>query len=216
MRNTRNFDPEAPNAWQMLGFGRGAYGMTCAEIAQQYGISRSQAWRDKRDAVEWLNCRTCDCHLSRNCPRIKRCGSSYPRQMYAQQAAQLVTRLAMAQTQERTPPPPGLGELLRAGRQRRRWTQTQAAEICGITQPYLSQLERGLRCPAWSVAEALAGHLLPGDQQAHDLVVGAAVVGHGRDYVGPGPVTVFGRAIRRVRDIPNQSAQWPHPYLRCL
>src|SRR5688572_12489180 len=94
MRNTRNFDPDAPNAWQMLGMGRGAYGMTCAELAQEYGISRTQAWRDKRDAVEWLYRRACDCHLSRNCPRSRRAWNRIPRDVYTSKVA----RLAMEQT----------------------------------------------------------------------------------------------------------------------
>ena len=29
---------------------------------------------------------------------------------------------------------------------------------------------------------------------------------------GPEPVIIDGLEIRRVRDIPTQSAQWPHPY----
>jgi DNA-binding XRE family transcriptional regulator len=215
---------------RLLGSGHRGYGITCQQIADRFGISRSQAWRDKRDAeavagLVWGG--GCLCHLKLDCPRERpHRRPTFPRAAYTEAISRMesenpnalatrnnVNQLATGQMQmrERTPPPAELGALIRAGRRRRGWTQTQAAKTIGIARPYLSQLENGKRSPSWSVAEDIARHLFHGDRQTADRLVSWAVVARGRDWGGPEPVIIDGREILRVRDIPSESASWPHP-----
>jgi transcriptional regulator with XRE-family HTH domain len=52
-----------------------------------------------------------------------------------------------------------LGELIRQQRELQALTMRQLAELAGISKPYLSQIEHGLREPSERVLEALAENL---------------------------------------------------------
>lgn len=52
-----------------------------------------------------------------------------------------------------------LGEFIRRQRELQELSMRQAAEMAGISNPYLSQIERGLRAPSESVLNAIAGSL---------------------------------------------------------
>src|SRR4051794_7125209 len=55
--------------------------------------------------------------------------------------------------------PPPLGELIRRHRELQELSMRQLASMVGISNPYLSQIERGLREPSERVLEAIAGGL---------------------------------------------------------
>src|SRR5215469_16613998 len=50
-----------------------------------------------------------------------------------------------------------LGEIIRQQRELAELSMRQFAELAGISNPYLSQIERGLRAPSEQVLEAIAG-----------------------------------------------------------
>jgi transcriptional regulator with XRE-family HTH domain len=52
-----------------------------------------------------------------------------------------------------------LGEFIRRQREVQELSMRQFAEMVGISNPYLSQIERGLRAPSESVLNAIAGSL---------------------------------------------------------
>ena len=52
-----------------------------------------------------------------------------------------------------------LGEIIRHQRELAEMSVRQFAEIAGISNPYLSQIERGLRAPSEQVLEGIAGAL---------------------------------------------------------
>jgi transcriptional regulator with XRE-family HTH domain len=54
---------------------------------------------------------------------------------------------------------PALGEIIRQQRELAELSMRQFAEMAGISNPYLSQIERGLRAPSESVLDAIAGAL---------------------------------------------------------
>ena len=58
-------------------------------------------------------------------------------------------------------PEPGasLGEIIRRQRELNRLSMRQFAAMAGISNPYLSQIERGLRAPSERVVEAIARSL---------------------------------------------------------
>ena len=56
-------------------------------------------------------------------------------------------------------PPSPLGEIIRRQRELHRLTLRQFAAMAGISNPYLSQIERGLRAPSKQVVEAIARSL---------------------------------------------------------
>jgi transcriptional regulator with XRE-family HTH domain len=66
----------------------------------------------------------------------------------------------------------GLGEIIRRQRELAELSMRQVAAMAGISNPYLSQIERGLRAPSEEVLRALAeslnvsADLLRGDQPA--------------------------------------------------
>lgn len=99
-------------------------------------------------------------------------------------------------------PMPNIGEHIRFWREKRQRTQAAVAGLCGITEEYLSQIERGLKVPSLQVLYALARELgvpaaaLLGDSRS-DLVsenayvtdgVVTALIGYGRETAAR-PVT---------------------------
>ncbi len=52
-----------------------------------------------------------------------------------------------------------LGEIIRQQRELAEMSMRQFAELAGISNPYLSQIERGLRAPSEHVVSAIAGVL---------------------------------------------------------
>ena len=54
---------------------------------------------------------------------------------------------------------PTLGEIIRRQRELNRLSMRQFAELVGISNPYLSQIERGLREPSETVVDAIARSL---------------------------------------------------------
>jgi transcriptional regulator with XRE-family HTH domain len=52
-----------------------------------------------------------------------------------------------------------LGEIIRRQRELSELSMRQFATMAGISNPYLSQIERGLRAPSQEVTEAIAGAL---------------------------------------------------------
>ena len=55
--------------------------------------------------------------------------------------------------------PPTLGELIRQQRELAAVPMRRLAELVGISNPYLSQIERNLRAPSEQVLAAIATHL---------------------------------------------------------
>jgi transcriptional regulator with XRE-family HTH domain len=55
--------------------------------------------------------------------------------------------------------PSTLGEVIRRQRERNALSMRQFASMAGISNPYLSQIERGLRAPSERVVEAIARSL---------------------------------------------------------
>jgi transcriptional regulator with XRE-family HTH domain len=72
-------------------------------------------------------------------------GGTRPRQGYARRMARST--------------PPTLGELIRRQREINELSMRQLARMVGISNPYLSQIERGLRDPSERVLEAIAHQL---------------------------------------------------------
>ena len=56
-------------------------------------------------------------------------------------------------------PPASLGEIIRRQRELSELSMRQFAQMAGISNPYLSQIERGLREPSEKVVEAIATSL---------------------------------------------------------
>lgn len=56
-------------------------------------------------------------------------------------------------------PPPTLGEIIRRQRELAALPMRQLAAMVGISNPYLSQIERGLRAPSEQVLDAIAQSL---------------------------------------------------------
>lgn len=84
-----------------------------------------------------------------------------------------------SRTAHRTSSPEAI-RALRDARLRRGWTITRAARETGVSRPMLSQLERGLRRPSESLAEALiVGYRMTGTEA--DAVRDIAVGWVGRD-----------------------------------
>ncbi len=64
-----------------------------------------------------------------------------------------------AMTAKRSGPDAGLGEFIRHQRQLGHLSLRQLADACGVSNAYLSQIERGLRSPSSFVLKALADGL---------------------------------------------------------
>ena len=56
-----------------------------------------------------------------------------------------------------------LGEVIRRQRELNRLSMRQFAQMAGISNPYLSQIERGLRAPSEQVLEAMVHERAGGD-----------------------------------------------------
>jgi transcriptional regulator with XRE-family HTH domain len=56
-------------------------------------------------------------------------------------------------------PSPSLGEIIRRQRELGEMSMRQFADLVGISNPYLSQIERGLRAPSERVVDAIADAL---------------------------------------------------------
>ena len=59
-------------------------------------------------------------------------------------------------TRKRPDPYVTLGEFIRRQRELSQLSVRQLAELCGISNPYLSQIERGLRMPSSMILQSLA------------------------------------------------------------
>ncbi len=59
-------------------------------------------------------------------------------------------------TGKRPDPYATLGEFIRRQRELSQLSVRQLAELCGISNPYLSQIERGLRMPSSMILQSLA------------------------------------------------------------
>ncbi len=57
---------------------------------------------------------------------------------------------------KKTDPYVNLGEFIRRQRELAQLSIRQLAELCGISNPYLSQIERGLRTPSSLILQSLA------------------------------------------------------------
>jgi transcriptional regulator with XRE-family HTH domain len=79
-----------------------------------------------------------------------------------------------------------LGELIRKQRQQMELTLRDLAERANVSNPYLSQIERGLHEPSVRVLKAIAGAL---NLSAEQLLVQAGVL-EGSDPSTPTPPTV--------------------------
>jgi transcriptional regulator with XRE-family HTH domain len=64
--------------------------------------------------------------------------------------------------------PPTLGEIIRRQRELAELPMRQLAAMVGISNPYLSQIERGLRAPSEHVLEAIAQSLHTSADALHD------------------------------------------------
>ncbi len=84
-----------------------------------------------------------------------------------------------------------LGELIRRQRQQAELTLRDLAERANVSNPYLSQIERGLHEPSVRVLKAIAGAL---NLSAESLLVQAGVL-EGRDADAPAPTVTVERAV---------------------
>ena len=80
-----------------------------------------------------------------------------------------------------------LGELIRKQRQQAELTLRDLAERANVSNPYLSQIERGLHEPSVRVLKAIAGAL---NLSAESLLVQAGVLDGTNPGARPTPVTV--------------------------
>ena len=66
-----------------------------------------------------------------------------------------------------------IGSFIRSHREAAEVSVRQLAERAGVSNPYLSQIERGLRKPSAEVLYVRAGILEPGEpSQVHDAIIG--------------------------------------------
>jgi transcriptional regulator with XRE-family HTH domain len=89
-----------------------------------------------------------------------------------------------------------VGEFIRHQREMQELTMRQLADLVGISNPYLSQIERGLREPSERVLEAIAANL---EMSAETLKRHRAR--HSRDDVSDGEEPAVVAAIRADKDL---------------
>jgi transcriptional regulator with XRE-family HTH domain len=92
---------------------------------------------------------------------------------------------------ERTPPT--LGDIIRQQRELAALPMRQLAEMVGISNPYLSQIERGLREPSERVVDAIASSL--------EMSVDALYHAAGIDPQAPGPEPPARAAIEAAEEL---------------
>jgi len=80
-----------------------------------------------------------------------------------------------------------LGEYLKEQRQSARLSLRQLSEVAGISNPYISQIERGLKKPSAEILQALAKALRI---SAESLYVRAGILDERTDDAGARPVDV--------------------------
>ena len=95
-----------------------------------------------------------------------------------------------------------LGELIRKQRQQAELTLRDLAERANVSNPYLSQIERGLHEPSVRVLKAIAGAL---NLSAEQLLVQAGVL-EGTEHDAPPPPTVEDAVRADERLTPDQRA----------
>src|ERR1700752_714275 len=88
--------------------------------------------------------------------------------------------------------PSAIGEIIRQQRELAELSMRQFAELAGISNPYLSQIERGLRAPSQHVVDGIAKALTrsadslyeqagmppPGEEAEDDAVLDAIAADH--------------------------------------
>jgi transcriptional regulator with XRE-family HTH domain len=92
------------------------------------------------------------------------------------------------------PQPSALGEIIRRQRELQRLSMRQFAEMAGISNPYLSQIERGLREPSERVVDAIARSLAT----SADALYEQAGISHEED----GPSTAVRAAVEADPALP--------------
>jgi transcriptional regulator with XRE-family HTH domain len=95
-----------------------------------------------------------------------------------------------------------LGEFIRRQRELNELSMRQLAELVGISNPYLSQIERGLREPSERVLDAIARNLELSAETLHE-VGGRSPSGAGDNALEP-PVVA---AIREDKDLTARQRQ---------
>src|SRR5215211_3500438 len=110
-----------------------------------------------------------------------------------------------------------LGEFIRRQRELQELSMRQLADLAGISNPYLSQIERGLREPSEKVLEAIAENL----QLSADVLFerggrrAAGACGRRGDPLGPeadGPrASSAAGGLQRVRRASSPEARRPAP-----
>lgn len=98
---------------------------------------------------------------------------------------------------ERGPSPLSLGEIIRRQRELAELPMRQLAAMVGISNPYLSQIERGLRAPSEQVLQGIAHSL----QTSVDQLLDAA--GSGTDKTNG----THDAVLEAVRADPNLTAR---------
>jgi transcriptional regulator with XRE-family HTH domain len=89
--------------------------------------------------------------------------------------------------------PPALGEFIRSQRELHELSMRQLARMAGISNPYLSQIERGLRDPSERVLEAIARSL---ELSAETLYEQAGLAEEGEEDAVP-------EVVRAIETDPN-------------
>ena len=89
-----------------------------------------------------------------------------------------------------------LGEFIRRQREMHELSMRQLAELSGISNPYLSQIERGLRDPSEKVLRAIAENLELSAEAFYDAL------GQGEDEDGEEPAVV-----QAINDDPKLTAR---------
>ncbi len=102
-------------------------------------------------------------------------------------------------------PAPSLGEFIRAQRELSEMSMREFARVAGISNPYLSQIERGLRAPSEQVMQAIADTLKVSSDTLYEHA-GVAPESDGESAVL--------RAIREDRRLDGPPAPGADPGLR--
>ena len=89
-----------------------------------------------------------------------------------------------------------LGEFIRRQRELHELSMRQVADMSGISNPYLSQIERGLRAPSERVMDAIARTLEVSEEQLYEQA--------GKRPADTGPTDVELAIERDVRLTPRQ------------